>query len=491
MGGGMRSALLLTLLLTGCGSDAPLRGPRELPSGIPDEGSLLRLPSEGGGAQLYQANTLTPLNWELRGTMAPVVRALGTDLDDRMVYAVDQAGEVIGLDLVARRERTYLTDVRRITGTADGTVLAVDSTGRPVIFRGRTATSLKGDRLTGNDVRLVRAPGLSPGLASYTAAGQKLEVRDENGVVRSFDVPAGQLATSWFGDVQVITTDSGLVIVHPATDAPPEFVRLRGMPLTSAFSPSAHRLYVARARGDLVFLDRFGWGEITSLTLPGAAKELRPDRSGRWLLARPSTGDSLWLIDLVREERVATIRAPWAEDLPLVSGGRTLVVRSGNDVVAWDIMASPPTSRARLADAAKDRFLQLPWVPPSATPRSAPDSNTTSTTEIATAAGDTTGAAGTDSAAAPPGPPSDSTTPGSPERIFIQVSSSQNVAYARALARQLGEIGFRAQVLDPKAPGEGFRVVVGPYPTREAADADGRRLGRPYFVTTPETVDPN
>lgn len=486
MGGGTRLGLIALVVLTGCGGDAPLRGPRELPTGIPDEGSLLRLPSEGGVAQLYQANTLTPLDWEMRGKMAPVVRALGTDLDDRMVYAVDGDGEVIGLDLIARRERTYLTDVRRITGTADGSVLAVDSTGRPVIFRGRTATALKGDRVPGNDVRLVRAPGLSPGLAAYTAAGQRLEVRNEAGIVRSFRVPAGQLATSWFGDVQVVTTDSGLVVVRPSEDTPPEFIRLKGLPLTSAFSPSAHRLYVARARGDVVFLDRFGWGELATLSLPGSAKELRPDRSGRWLLARPSTGDSLWLIDLVRQERVATINAPWAEDLPLVSGGRTLVVRSGDDVVAWDIMSSPPTARTRLAGAAKDRFLQLPWVPSSG---ATPVDNTPDPAEVAVTPDSATVAeSGVDSdepAASP-----DSSASATTERIFIQVSSSQNVAYARALARQLSEIGFRAQVLDPKAPGDGFRVVVGPYPTREAADGDGRRLGRPYFVMTPGSGEP-
>lgn len=486
MGGGTRLGLFALVLLAGCGGDAPLRGPRELPTGIPDEGSLLRLPSEGGAAQLYQANTLTPLDWEMRGGMAPVARALGTDLDDRMVYAVDDEGEVIGLDLLARRERTYLTNVRRITGTADGSVLAVDSTGRPVIFRGRTATALKGDRVPGNDVRLLRAPGLSPGLAVYTAAGQRLEVRNEAGIVRSFKVPAGELASSWFGDVQVITTDSGLVVVHPSEDTPPEFVPLKGMPLTSAFSPSAHRLYVARSRGDLVFLDRFGWGEIANLPLPGPARELRPDRSGRWLLARPSTGDSLWLIDLVRHERVSTINAPWAEDLPLVSGGRTLVVRSGDDVVAWDIMSSPPTARTRLAGAAKDRFLQLPWVPSSG---AAPIDNTPDLPEVAVAP-DSTAVPEVDavSAASPPSPESSTTL--AAERIFIQVSSSQNVAYARALARQLSEIGFRAQVLDPKAPGDGFRVVVGPYPTREEADADGRRLGRPYFVTTPGSGEP-
>ncbi|MCA9762699.1 MAG: SPOR domain-containing protein, partial [Gemmatimonadetes bacterium] len=59
-----------------------------------------------------------------------------------------------------------------------------------------------------------------------------------------------------------------------------------------------------------------------------------------------------------------------------------------------------------------------------------------------------------------------------------------------ALATQLVEIGFRARVLDPRAEGDGYRVVVGPYATREDADADGRRLGRPYFVTTPESGTP-
>ena len=34
-------------------------------------------------------------------------------------------------------------------------------------------------------------------------------------------------------------------------------------------------------------------------------------------------------------------------------------------------------------------------------------------------------------------------------------------------------------------PEDGFRVVVGPYSTREEADAAGRRLGRPYFILTP------
>ena len=476
----IRHAVVALLLLAACGGETPLEGPRELPLGIPEEGSLLRLPSGGGEAVLYRADSLTPLDWRFRGTMPPILRALGTDLDDRMVYAVDRDGEVIGLDLVARRQRPYLDDVRRITGTPDGAVLALDSTGRPIGFRGRPRTVFNGPALRGNDIQLVRAPGLAPGLSAYSASNRRLTVHPEKGEGREFAVPGGELASSWFGDVQAITTDSGIVVVEPERNRPPRFVELRGMPQTSAFSPSAHRLYVARARGDVVILDRFSWDEIGTLPLPGPARALRPDRSGRWVLARPAQGDSIWVLDMVRRERTITIRAPWAEDLPLVSGGRTLVVREGDDVVAWDLLSAPPAPRSRLTGVAEDHFLQLPWSPDAAGP-TPPETELATTDEVP--AGD---------AAQDPASGDEAATDGEPgaERIFIQVSSSQNVAYAKALATQLVEIGFRARVLDPRAEGDGYRVVVGPYATREDADADGRRLGRPYFVTTPESGTP-
>jgi cell division septation protein DedD len=75
-------------------------------------------------------------------------------------------------------------------------------------------------------------------------------------------------------------------------------------------------------------------------------------------------------------------------------------------------------------------------------------------------------------------------------KVFIQVTASQNEGYARALARQLNEIGFRAQVRDPQGDGAGVRVRVGPYDTRDEAEADGRRLGRTYFITAPANNQP-
>lgn len=56
----------------------------------------------------------------------------------------------------------------------------------------------------------------------------------------------------------------------------------------------------------------------------------------------------------------------------------------------------------------------------------------------------------------------------------------------RRWARQLEQQGLPASVLEPRDGEEGFRVVLGPYPTREVAESTGRRLGRPFFIYQPD-----
>ena len=56
----------------------------------------------------------------------------------------------------------------------------------------------------------------------------------------------------------------------------------------------------------------------------------------------------------------------------------------------------------------------------------------------------------------------------------------------RELARQLAQQGLPATVLDPRPGEEGFRVVLGPYPSRDIAESTGRQLGRPFFIYQPD-----
>jgi cell division septation protein DedD len=62
------------------------------------------------------------------------------------------------------------------------------------------------------------------------------------------------------------------------------------------------------------------------------------------------------------------------------------------------------------------------------------------------------------------------------------VSLSQNPEWAAQLAAQLKADTLPASVLEPTVPEEGYRVVVGPYPTREQAEEVGKKLGRSYFL---------
>ena len=56
---------------------------------------------------------------------------------------------------------------------------------------------------------------------------------------------------------------------------------------------------------------------------------------------------------------------------------------------------------------------------------------------------------------------------------------------AQALAGEIREEGFPALVITPRSGDEAYRVVVGPYPSRESAESAGRRLGRPSFIYHP------
>jgi hypothetical protein len=226
------------------------------------------------------------------------------------------------------------------------------------------------------------------------------------------------------------------------------------------FSPSGHRFYVARREGSLLVYNRFTRQPMGEIPLPGSAGALRADPFGRWLMVHPPGADSLWLVDLARNRYLAGFPSDWAGDLPTITNQQTLLVKVGNDVRAYDLGKDGFPETGRVSGGARDVWLPLAWTPETGT---------------ATAAVETP----TDTSAA-------SATEETGVRVYLQVSSSQNRAWSAELARQLEQQGLPAKVLDPHPGEDGFRVVLGPYPTREAAESTGRRLGRPYFIYQPD-----
>src|SRR5437867_2204667 len=142
-------------------------------------------------------------------------------------------------------------------------------------------------------------------------------------------------------------------------------------------------------------------------------------------------------------------------DLPAISPDGMLIFRRGTDVVS--MRPDSLNEVGRVQRGAADLWVLSSWLP-----RGVP----AAPTSAAVAAAESTGT----SAEGP---------------LYVQVSTSQNPEWSGHLADDLTRAGLAARVLTPQHPDDGYRVVLGPYSTREQAEAIGRRLGRPFWIYQP------
>jgi hypothetical protein len=380
------------------------------------------------------------------------------DLDQRVVYALDTKGNVLLLDLESGRFRSFLPRVRAATMGPDGTLFTVDDSSvvtqtlrrTPVRLRTRLPGTLRA--LAGSkDDQLLTVTAGPPSTLLVLGTDQP----DTVGTM-----PDGPVAASPWGDLVAVAADSGLVLVDPVSRAKPHYTEVGGRARLVAFSPSGHRIWVADGENRLHVINRYTGEELERVKLPGPAAELRADPWGRWLLIRPAAGDSVWLMDLAQDKVVGTLPSTWSTDAPTVTNQGLILLKQGPDLVVADLARDTWPAVGRIADGAADLWLPLAWTPEAM--------------ETAAAGPDTSAAA------------ADSTAPAAARTaVYLQVSSSQNPAWARDLAGQLRDAGLPASVLEPTGPDEGYRVVLGPYASREEAESAGRKLGRPFFIYQP------
>ena len=423
--------------------------------------SLLRLPGAGGVAELYHVPKLDAWGWKTTGVIPPIRRAIGADLDLNMVYAVGIKNEIIALDLLTARPRPQpLATARDVAVGPDGTLFTVDDSLRVVQFVRRTPFHFPAKLPTRpRDLFGTRTSSL---LAISSGATNVLTIlKTEEAPTRAL-LPNGDAAATFWGDLIAVAADSAVLLVDP--DTPEQSIKLpiSGHARAVLFSPSGHRFYVARREGSVLVFNRFTREKVGEIELPGSAGALRVDPFGRWLMVHPPNADSLWLVELAKNRYVGGFPADWASDLPTITNQQTLLVKVGDDVVAYDLTKKDFPETGRIRGGARDTWLPLAWTPETGTATAVPET-----------VADTTQASETEAEDSKP-------------RVYLQVSSSQNRAWSADLARQLEQQGLPAKVLDPRQGEDGFRVVLGPYPTREAAESTGHRLGRPYFIYQPD-----
>jgi hypothetical protein len=268
-------------------------------------------------------------------------------------------------------------------------------------------------------------------------------------------VAAPSTATS-VGDLVAVATDTAVVLADPSGQRAPQVIDVAGGARSVAFSPSAHRFYVAGRKDGIRVFDRYEAKPLHEIRLPAPGRDIRGDLYGLWLLVRPEKGDSVWVVDVAARRVVATAATQWDDQLPLIAPPALLVVRRGRDVVGLDLGKEGLREVGRATGAGADLWVPLAWAPPS--------------DPGALAAGDSLLTA-------------DSAAGGGP-RFYLQVSSSRNPEWARELSGRITEAGIAAGVMEPANPDDVYRVVVGPFAAREQADSASRSLGMPSFVIT-------
>ncbi len=436
--------------------------PPDLPA-VGGQVSLLRFPSAGGPVRAYQPDSLGGPIWASVASVPSIERVLGVDLDERIAWAVEPPGTLIAVDLESRGVRKQLTGVSSAVVGPDGSLYVADADRRVRRVLHRSPLEFH-DPLPAvpvalfgavNDV-LIAVTGGTPGKLITTSADQ---------AARTNILPPGEVGATFWGDLVAVAADTAVVLyetIGGKRAVTPLHTRQRAQRV--AFSPSGHRLYVSGDQNELEVYDRFSLTEMARIKLPGPPRALRVDASGRWMLVRPPTADSVWIVDLATNRLATPVSGSWGPDLPLVAGAATLITRVGDDVVSFDLRQTPARAMATLQGGGADLWLAAAWLPRERLQAAA------AAAESATVVQDTALIA--DSLKANP----DSTG------IFLQVSTSQNAEWAAQLAKQLKDVGFPSRVLQPKGPDDGYRVVVGPYPNRDVAEENGQRLGRPFFI---------
>jgi SPOR domain len=417
--------------------------------------SLLRIPREGGMARLYRTPALDSAPWKPAEKLPPVERVIGADSEQGIAFLLDRKNSVVAVDLDTRRVRTFLENVRYATLGPDGALYAVDTASSVVQLVRRTPVRFR-SKLQGKPAELY---GTMNGALLARLAGNRpaLEFLGSDQAPTSTPLPEGQVAATFLGDMVAVAADTAVIVYTPQSKTGPKVIRIEGDARAALFSPSGHRIYVARAAAPLLILDRFEGTPLREIELPGPARGLRGDLYGSWVLVQPEHGDSVWVIDVGTGKYLGATAARWAGDLPAIAAPRTLVVRRGADVVALDLTSKDLTPVGKVEGGAADLWLPLAW-------------HAAQESDLPVEA-DSTALADADSVAGRP-------------TVYLQVSSSQNPTWATELSEKLRAAGLPASVLTPRRSEEAYRVVLGPYATREQAEQTGRRLGMPSFIVT-------
>ncbi len=490
----MRRLIALALICAACTNDkaTPDSAPGPITQTRSTDVLLLRAPRRGGLARVYTYPRLDSAVWT--DSAGPAIdRVLAFDPDAGTIAFVDTRGLPGRIDLrmseVRTATRTKLTSLSSANGTdiygidSKGQVLRLNPNGGDWKFKPEVPA------------RTVFAQPNGELIVAANKGAQTVlwKVRPPDDVVEDSAVLplSGRGVRTQVGDRLYFTVDSGLVGIKAKDLSPAGAVKLPTRVVALAPTPSGDRLYVASV-GDsaLSVIDRYTESSQTDIPLPEPPVELRMDPLGRYLLARFPKADSAWVIAIGTNRLVGAVPTRWDTDLPAVTPDGLLALLGAKDVTLMG--AEKLDVKSTVAGGARDFWYFFAWdgfrpravgldQPVTFPGDSAPlDSLTASSTASSTPV-----SPGLRTSADTAPPSSGTVTPTPPQSAGFTVSFAALLSEEKAqqVASSIKVNGIDAHVVTTTTAGSPiFRVVIGPFATREEADKVGRASKRDYWI---------
>jgi hypothetical protein len=453
------------------------------------------MPRDGGIVRAYRYPALDSLIWRSQQPTPALERVLAFDGENGVLAFLAKDGNAGWLDL-------RLGTARTASDAALGSIASVDGwsiygmNARNALVR--LTPSGDWERPVAGKVRRL-VPLIDGTLLVLVDRGEKslmmrLRPPDE-ALDDSVEVPRPERAVATpMGDRLYLSVKRQLVSVRPREFAETATLRADDEILAIAPTPSGDRIFVANKGGPrLEVVDRYAEDIEGSVRLPGLVTELRMDPMGRYLLARPVSGDSAWVVAIATETLVGTVRTQWRPDLPAVAVDGLVATVQGADVVFVD--ATDGSVKRRAGGGAADTWFFTLWngLRPRARGLDVPVSFS-----LGDSGGARAGAADSirripaatpadvrDTAAvapeveAPPPPP----PPPSRDAWTVSFAAVLSEARAREIADGISVDGQRPRVVKGETAGTTvFRVVFGPYNSKADAERVGRASRHNYWV---------
>ena len=420
---------------------------------------------------------------------APAIdRVLAFDPDAGSIAVVDSKGFAARLDLretdVLKAARTKLTSLSSANGSdiygvnAKGEIVRLNPNGGDWKFKPPVPA------------RTVFAQPNGELIVTGNKGAQTLlwKVRPPDAVVQDSAVLplSGRGVRTQVGDRVYFTVDSGLVGIKVKDLSPVGAIRLATRVSALAPTPSGDRLYVATA-GDsgLAVVDRYTESAKTSIALPQPPSDLRMDALGRYLLARIPKADSAWVIAIGTNRLVGAVPTRWGTDLPAVTPDGALALLGSRDVTLVD--PEKLNVKSTIAGGAKDFWYFFAWdgFRPRAHGLDQPVTFPSDSVQRDSLAGSSAASSSAAALARPDTSRSSAAAVTRPQSTGFTVSFAALLSEDKAqqVASSIKVNGTAAHVVSTTTAGSPiFRVVMGPFATRDEADKIGRASRREFWI---------